>query len=100
MAKEQNLFLNPTKISGICGRLLCCLGYEQHNYEEFQRRCPRIGRRFRTVIGNVKVLRSNFFRETLTVLTESNEEREISLDEWLEMSAPRAGGESFSYNFV
>jgi len=85
MAKEQNLFLNPTKISGICGRLLCCLGYEQHNYEEFQRRCPRIGRRVRTAIGSVKVLRSNFFRETLTVLTEQSEEREFSLDEWLEV---------------
>ncbi|EPR37466.1 PSP1 domain protein [Desulfovibrio sp. X2] len=95
MAKEQNLFLNPTKISGICGRLLCCLGYEQHNYEEFQRRCPRIGRRFRTSIGMVKVLRSNFFRETLAVLTEEGEEREMTLDEWIEISSrSEPGGES------
>ena len=43
MAKEQNLFLNPAKISGICGRLLCCLSYEQENYERFHRNSPRPG---------------------------------------------------------
>ncbi len=82
MAKEQNLFLNPTKISGICGRLLCCLNYEQKNYEEFQRRCPKMGKKFPTSLGTVKVLRSNFFRESLTVLTEQNEEKEVTLTEW------------------
>ncbi|MFZ5425372.1 MAG: PSP1 domain-containing protein [Thermodesulfobacteriota bacterium] len=82
MAKEQNLFLNPSKISGMCGRLLCCLAYEQGTYEEFQRRCPKIGKKFMTSQGPVKVLRSNLFRETLTVYSESGEEKELSLDEW------------------
>ncbi|WP_029898777.1 PSP1 domain-containing protein, partial [Desulfohalovibrio reitneri] len=98
MAKEQNLFLNPTKISGICGRLLCCLGFEQQNYEKFQKRCPRLGKRYRTAMGSVKVLRSNFFRDTLTLLTEDGEEREIPLDQWSEIldqeqprEQPRAG---------
>lgn len=43
MAKEQNLSLNPTKISGLCGRLMCCLKYEQETYEEILARMPRMG---------------------------------------------------------
>ena len=82
MAKEQNLFLNPSKISGMCGRLLCCLAYEQGAYEEFQRRCPKIGKKFMTSQGPMKVLRSNLFRETLSVFTDTGEEKELTLDEW------------------
>ncbi len=82
MAKEQNLFLNPTKISGICGRLLCCLSFEQENYEQFQKKCPRVGKKFATSLGMVKVLRTNLFRETVTILDEAGEERELSVDEW------------------
>lgn len=95
MAKEQNLFLNPTKISGICGRLLCCLSYEQENYETFNRQCPKIGKKFNTPQGMVKVLRSNMFRRSLFVLTEGGEEKEITLEEWktldlLRLDAPGA----------
>ena len=43
MAKEQNLSLNPTKISGNCGRLMCCLKYEQEVYEEKEKRLPHVG---------------------------------------------------------
>lgn len=82
MAKEQNLFLNPAKISGICGRLLCCLSYEQENYDRFHRNCPRLGKKYQTSQGGMKVLRANMFRNTLSVLTENNEELELSLDEW------------------
>ncbi|MFU2209544.1 regulatory iron-sulfur-containing complex subunit RicT [Solidesulfovibrio sp. C21] len=82
MAKEQNLFLNPTKISGICGRLLCCLSFEQENYEQFQKKCPRVGKKFSTALGLVKVLRTNLFRETISVLDEVGEEHELSVEEW------------------
>jgi cell fate regulator YaaT (PSP1 superfamily) len=82
MAKEQNLFLNPTKISGICGRLLCCLSFEQENYEQFQRKCPRVGKKFATAFGMAKVLRTNLFRETVTVLDEAGDEREMTVEEW------------------
>ncbi|MFP5239182.1 MAG: regulatory iron-sulfur-containing complex subunit RicT [Acidobacteriota bacterium] len=82
MAKEQNLFLNPAKISGMCGRLLCCLAYEQGTYEEFQRRCPKIGKKYQTEQGPMKVLRSNIFRECISVYTEAGEERELTLEEW------------------
>ena len=85
MAKEQNLFLNPTKISGICGRLLCCLSFEQKGYEEFHRMCPRVGKKYTTAQGQLKVLRSNFFKKSLTVLDEDFEERELSIDEWDEI---------------
>lgn len=82
MAKEQNLFLNPAKISGICGRLLCCLSYEQDNYDAFHHKCPRLGKKYQTSQGSMKVLRANMFRNTLSVLNENNEELEFSLDDW------------------
>ncbi len=82
MAKEQNLFLNPAKISGICGRLLCCLSYEQENYDAFHRECPRLGKKYQTTRGPVKVLRANMFRNSVHVLGESGDEQEIGLEEW------------------
>ena len=88
MAKEQNLFLNPAKISGICGRLLCCLSYEQENYERFHRNSPRPGKRYQTSKGILKVVRVNMFRNALSALTEDNEEIELSLEEWQSL-APR-----------
>ncbi|MDY7000354.1 MAG: regulatory iron-sulfur-containing complex subunit RicT [Thermodesulfobacteriota bacterium] len=91
MAKEQNLFLNPTKISGICGRLLCCLSFEERNYEDFYKQCPKIGKRIPTSIGVVKVLRANFFRKSLSLLTDRGEEEEISLEEWEKIISKRPG---------
>lgn len=88
MAKEQNLFLNPSKISGICGRLLCCLSYEQENYDVFHRNCPRLGKRYQTSRGLVKIVRANLFHNSVAFLTESNEEVVVTLDEWQEL-APR-----------
>lgn len=82
MAKEQNLFLNPAKISGICGRLLCCLSYEQENYDAFHRNCPRLGKKYQTSQGGMKVLRANMFRNTISVLNENNEELEFTLEDW------------------
>lgn len=90
MAKEQNLFLNPVKLSGMCGRLLCCLSFEQSNYENFNRKCPKLGKMYVTDKGTVRVLRANMFRQVVTVLTEKNEETDIPLEEWLEMSPKRA----------
>lgn len=89
MAKEQNLFLNPTKISGICGRLLCCLAYEQENYEKFHAKCPRVGKRYMTERGGMKVLRANFFRDSLSVLPDGGEEEEIAIDEWGDLNPQR-----------
>ena len=89
MAKEQNLFLNPAKISGICGRLLCCLSYEQDNYDAFHRNCPRLGKKYQTNQGGMKVLRANMFRNSISVLNESNEELEFTLEEWQDLEPRR-----------
>lgn len=89
MAKEQNLFLNPAKISGICGRLLCCLAYEQSNYEEFHRSCPKLGKKYITDEGSVKVLRANMFRNSVSFIGEYGDEQEMTLEEWAEMKARR-----------
>lgn len=51
MAKEQNLSLNPTKISGLCGRLMCCLKYEQDTYEELSKTMPEVGMKVKTPSG-------------------------------------------------
>ena len=92
MAKEQNLFLNPSKISGICGRLLCCLSYEQENYDLFHSSCPRLGKRYQTDQGPLKVLRANMFRNSVAVLNENNEEVELTLDEWQAQNPRRPEG--------
>ncbi|MEG1560523.1 MAG: stage 0 sporulation family protein [Clostridia bacterium] len=67
MAKEQNLALSPPKISGICGRLMCCLKYEQECYEEMRKRMPRIGRRVTTADGNGIVIDNNILTEKTKV---------------------------------
>lgn len=94
MAKEQNLFLNPAKISGICGRLLCCLSYEQDAYEQFQRESPKPGKKYQTSAGLLKVLRVNMFKHSLTTVNEENEEAEYTLDEWHEMKPWRSSHDS------
>lgn len=95
MAKEQNLFLNPAKISGVCNRLLCCLSYEQPNYDEFLNQCPKVGKRFPTSLGTAKVIRANYFRRTVSVFMEPGGEREVDLEEWKRLvSPPRERGES------
>ncbi|WP_035272389.1 regulatory iron-sulfur-containing complex subunit RicT [Desulfonatronum thiodismutans] len=94
MAKEQNLFLNPAKISGVCNRLLCCLSYEQPNYDEFLNQCPKVGKRFPTSLGTAKVIRANYFRRTVSVFMEPGGEREVDLEEWKRLiSPPRERGE-------
>ncbi|MDR1945695.1 MAG: hypothetical protein LBQ51_00800 [Desulfovibrio sp.] len=82
MAKEQSLFLNPAKLSGMCGRLLCCLSFEQENYEEFNRRCPKPGKKYSTSMGIFKVLRANMLSRSIAVLAEDGEEKEVGLEEW------------------
>src|SRR5690606_10490212 len=56
MAKDQNLSLNPTKISGLCGRLMCCLKYEHDNYESVKTELPKVGSHVMTTMGAGKVV--------------------------------------------
>ena len=78
MAKEQNLALNPTKISGICGRLMCCLSYEFPTYMEMKKDLPKVGKHIVTPAGKGKVVRQNVLGQTVTV--ELEEGREITID--------------------
>jgi hypothetical protein len=77
MAKEQNLSLNPTKISGVCGRLMCCLKYEQDHYEQTRRKMPRIGREVVTPDGNGPVTDLNIVKETVFVRLTNGDTSEI-----------------------
>ena len=77
MAKEQNLSLNPTKISGVCGRLMCCLKYEQDQYEQTRKRMPRVGREVNTPDGNGTVTALNVVKETVSVRIMKGDDGEI-----------------------
>ena len=74
MAKEQNLSLNPTKISGICGRLMCCLNYEQSTYEEIRKRMPKGGSIVKTSEGTGEVFSNNIVKESIKVKLKKGEE--------------------------
>ena len=78
MAKEQNLSLNPTKISGVCGRLMCCLKNEQETYEYLNRKLPGVGDSVSTP-ENLKgeVTAVNVLRQMVKVLVDVNDEKEI-----------------------
>lgn len=78
MAKEQNLSLNPTKISGVCGRLMCCLKNEEETYEELNRRLPGIGDYVTTEDGLKGEVQSvNVLRQLVKVVVETGDEKEI-----------------------
>lgn len=74
MAKEQNLSLNPTKISGNCGRLMCCLKYEQEAYEEKLARLPKIGATVKTPDGEGIVERIETLKEIVSVKIKDGED--------------------------
>lgn len=78
MAKEQNLSLNPTKISGVCGRLMCCLKNEEDTYEELNRRLPNIGDYVTTDDGLKGEVQSvNVLRQLVKVIVDKDDEKEI-----------------------
>lgn len=77
MAKEQNLSLNPTKISGICGRLMCCLNYEQSTYEDIRKRLPKVGSIVKTEYGNGEVTGNSIVKEIVKVKLKKGDEEVI-----------------------
>ncbi|MCK5124195.1 MAG: hypothetical protein KAQ82_03110, partial [Dehalococcoidia bacterium] len=76
MAKEQSLALNPMKISGICGRLLCCLAYENKEYAAMRKKMPQPNQEISTRWGKAKVISTNLLKETVTVRLEDEVIRE------------------------
>jgi cell fate regulator YaaT (PSP1 superfamily) len=81
MAKEQDLALNPLKISGLCGRLLCCLSYEMGQYVQAREKLPRRGQRVITPMGPAQVVGGNPLKETVTVRLESEAVVEVPLSQ-------------------
>jgi cell fate regulator YaaT (PSP1 superfamily) len=77
MAKEQGLSLNPMKISGICGRLMCCLAYESEQYHAMKEKLPKEGQRVTTPMGAGKVVGVNPLQETIIV---ELQESEVAVD--------------------
>lgn len=78
MAKEQNLSLNPTKISGVCGRLMCCLKNEQETYEYLNSRLPLVGDSVITPTGmHGEVSGVNVLRQLVKVVVDNGEEKEL-----------------------
>jgi len=79
MAKEQDLPLNPMKISGACGRLMCCLAYEGEQYRLMKEKMPRVGQRVSTRMGEATVVGNNPLKETVMVELDSEATIELPL---------------------
>ena len=80
MAKEQGLSLSPVKISGTCGRLMCCLKYEQNCYEEFLRTTPKVGAYVETAEGRGRVCETNLLTGILKVQLDKNPDAPIAVN--------------------
>ena len=81
MAKDQGLALNPSKISGACGRLMCCLQYEHQTYKELSQSMPKLGRNIQTPGGLGKVIQSNILKQTVLVRLEDESILTYSIEE-------------------
>jgi len=79
MAKTQSMSLNPTKISGSCGRLMCCLRYEQDAYEDLVKKIPKTGSFVQTPFGYGSVTAANILRQKVKVLIDNEREQEFKV---------------------
>lgn len=77
MAKNQNIALNPSRINGMCGRLLCCFKYEDEFYEDMQKKMPKVGNKVTTPDGMAVVSSTDFLKETVTVAFTKEDTTEI-----------------------
>jgi cell fate regulator YaaT (PSP1 superfamily) len=84
MAKEQNVILNPNKISGGCGRLLCCLNYEYEQYRDVSRGLPKIGKKVNLPDGSGRVRSIDIFTNTITIDMPDNKNITMDIEEFRE----------------
>jgi len=82
MAKEQDLPLNPTKISGVCNRLLCCLTYEYDTYRRQRREMPKVGRKIKLGGEIFRVRRQNPLQQSIVVVNNEGDEKLVLKPEW------------------
>ena len=83
MAKNQNLSLNPVNISGLCGKLLCCIKYENETYKEHRRLLPKQGSYIKTELGRARVLAVNIIAKTVRADTKEEGIKTFKLEEIL-----------------
>jgi cell fate regulator YaaT (PSP1 superfamily) len=81
LAKDQHLSLSPTKISGACGRLMCCLLYEEEFYKEAVKKFPEPGSKIATKQGTAVVDRIDIFQELIHVIYENGQEEKLTLSD-------------------
>ena len=91
MAKNQNLSLNPTKISGMCGRLMCCLRFENEYYKDFKERSPKVNSFVKTPDGDAKVVAVDALHEIISLKIEEEKARKVPLSDFKEGSNQEKG---------
>src|SRR5699024_3858709 len=85
MAKDQSLSLNPAKISGLCGRLMCCLKYENDHYEDTKRELPDLGEKLETPYGSGQVVGLNILEKLIQIeIQEKDRVIEYTIDELID----------------
>ena len=89
MAKDQGLALNPTKISGVCGRLMCCLQYEYEIYKNLIKGMPKVNRKIQTPDGPGKVLNNDILKQNILVRLDDESIMTYPLDELREFLKPK-----------
>jgi cell fate regulator YaaT (PSP1 superfamily) len=90
MAKDQDLPMSSGRITGLCGRLRCCLAFEHPTYKSFRDRAPRVGRRVETPFGSGVVTDYQVLADTCTVELEGRDPAEIRIDDCREISIERS----------
>ena len=93
MVKEQGLALNPNKISGICGRLMCCLSYEYEMYQGYKKNFPKLGKRITVTQGEGKVIKHNTLNSTFTVELDDGKEVILTVKDIVKTDQPPGGGQ-------
>ncbi|HEY8175107.1 MAG TPA: regulatory iron-sulfur-containing complex subunit RicT [Gemmatimonadaceae bacterium] len=91
VAKDQRLSLNPTQISGACGRLMCSLRYEHEFYVQARRRFPKEGKTIRTAVGEERVISNDIFRERVVLRDSEGETRTVPLSQLLQETEATGG---------
>jgi hypothetical protein len=92
VAKDQRLSLNPSQISGACGRLMCCLRYEHEFYVQSRKRFPKEGKIFVTKLGEEKVMTIDIFHERITLRGVEGDTRSLTLAEFKAETEQHAEG--------
>ncbi|KFZ26908.1 MAG: hypothetical protein KQ78_00674 [Candidatus Izimaplasma bacterium HR2] len=85
MAKNQNLSLNPVNISGLCGKLLCCIRYEDETYKEYRTELPKMGSFVKSEYGRSKVIGVNIINKSVRLLTNEDGIKSLGVEELLEI---------------